>query len=394
MEKLPDPPKWPNIYIIDNGWVDCCSKYPGINRHHDPKKKGYHGDATVDIIKESKIPNENIFLVNVLESSFLTGEPKVEKQASLQKVLDMAKKGDVMLMNMELYREPYNYPVTHDSVSLELVKALAKKRVICIFPAGNSCIDLVGKINLPSNYYILVGSKNENGAIHTSNFYSDKKAIVYVNLKDDCSETHGLTNSSAAAACITRDVIKEISNEKLNNALKSSSPPPSPPTVIEVLLRYHDRSFLLTQSMLNMWNWDLNIKHGKESIEALAKMMNPINRNIFPYPNKIKVEDEIVKISRKVPIGVLKDAIDTIKKKYLAIRICFGINDDGNILLIASGGISIDFCNDANYMHLDVVSNEGFVLNYNKDPTNKLNSIVSKKRTKYINRFRKEKGIA
>lgn len=432
-KKLPDI-YIPDIYIIDNGWVKYMSEedYPDIKRHYDPNQKSYHGDATVDIIRQSKIPFDKIHLVNVYENSYITGEPKVEKQASLRRVLQLAKAGDIMLMNMELYRTPYNLPITADPASVEIVNELAKKGVICIFPAGNSCIDLADKIENPTNY-LLVGAKNflkdevgnnikdgngKDKLIHTSNF-TTKGNMIYKALCDDCSEYFGLTQSSAAAAIVAKEIINfDRSNlkdnqdnteiltillKKFRNTKGRTNPNKSNIKPIDKT-NYKGTEFDITSFMLEKWRKELSISYNtensekdKKNIEALANLLNPINRNLFPYPVKLKVFENdknvnFINFPRKFEQSILEKVVEEFKKDYLALKLCFGIDSNGNIIIIASGYIPKGFKSEKETTTFFDVSKVAYSLYYEELPNSKGSDldaylITPTKRQFYIKEF-------
>lgn len=358
------PSNYSKLFYIDNGWVKYLEETNKTKKYCEKDKLAYHGDTSLDIIKEiSGIDDENIYLINVYEKSYITGEPKVEKQSSLERVLQIAEPGDIMLMNMELYRDPYNIPITADPSSMRIVNELANKGVICIFPAGNSCIELSGYVEAPQNYLLAgtVVNYNENEKTYDSygsNFFNkDEKNTYYFSIPEE--SIMGLYDSSAAAAIATGIAVsmrsmwsKSIFNPKdledfitefkkivqdfcKSDNVKSSSD----------VLPNEITSTGYSVYQYKKWYEEFNrCPTDKDTLEGLTKLMSPIHRNLFPYPKKLtfeenKLNDIYKEISYKDIFDILKEFE---KQEYLGLKVCFGVDENGDVKLVISGFCKAD----------------------------------------------------
>lgn len=353
----------PKLFYIDNGWVkyleETNKETNKPKKYCEKDKRAYHGDISLDIIKYiSGIEDENICLVNVYEKSYITGEPKVEKQSSLERVLQIAEPGDIMLMNMELYRDPYNIPITADPSSMKIVNELANKGVICIFPAGNSCIELSGYVEAPQNY-ILAGTvvnyykSRKTYDSYGSNFFDkDEKNTYYFSIPEE--SIMGLYDSSAAAAIATGIAVsmrstwgKPIFNLKdledfitkfktiVQNFSKSDEA-----TRNSMVLPNEITSTGYSVYQYKKWYEEFNrCPTDKATLEGLTKLMSPIHRNLFPYPKKLtfeenELQDIYKEISYKEIFDILKEFGDD---GYLGLKVCFGVDENGDVKLVISG---------------------------------------------------------
>lgn len=405
--------KWPDIFLIDNGWNKAFNE-KNIKKYCDTDKKSYHGDFTLDIIQKGlKIHPSKIHLVNVYEpKGNATWEPKVEKQASLERVLQTAKEGDIMLMNMELYRDPYNLPITHDPSSLEIVKKLIDKKVICIFPAGNAGVDLNDYISKYDNYLIAGSlSKSDSGLIYSSNYMTSEDSIKYITIPPE--RICGLSHSSAAAAVLTnyciRKRIAEMDGESdtfldvktfLDNNFKDFKKPEivylaDAPIVDNGIIK-------ITKEQFFKWKNELNTQYKeKATFESIAKLISPINRNLFPFPRKLKFpNNQHNGVSRSISKKVLNAILNEKNKVYLGLKICFGLNEDGDIVLLASGYFKekFDLERSTYNKHVFDMDYDTFSLNFDKDwDEGKVEAILENlelikidkaKRNYYIKEFR------